>query len=198
MNILGIDYSLNGTGLSIFNGETVIFKKVFTSIRKNYQQDNQTFILSPKFDNSQEKVDWVCSQIINSTNYDMVCMEDHIGSYYEWMDGYAIIKHYLRKNNIPYLTVSPTQLKKYAGSGKADKTQMSYYLRKDYNIDFDYLGDCANNIVDATWLSILGYNFYMKMIHKKKIKDNQVRLEILNKLKDRYFGGNDFVDTNKR
>ena len=34
-------------------------------------------------------------------------------------------------NNIPTLMIAPTQLKKYAGSGKADKTQMSYYLRKD-------------------------------------------------------------------
>ena len=94
MNILGIDYSLNGTGLSIFNGKEVTFKKVFTTIKKNYEENKEIFILSPKFENPLEKVDWVCEQIINCTNYDFVCMEDHIGSYYEWMDGYAIIKHY--------------------------------------------------------------------------------------------------------
>ena len=187
MNILGIDYSLNGTGLSIFNGKEVTFKKVFTTIKKNYEENKEIFILSPKFENPLEKVDWVCEQIINCTNYDFVCMEDHIGSYYEWMDGYAIIKHYLRRNNIPTLMIAPTQLKKYAGSGKADKTQMSYYLRKDYNIDFDYIGDSANNIVDATWLSIVGYNFYRKFIQEKNIKLHPERLKILTKLKEKYF-----------
>lgn len=186
MNVLGIDYSLNGTGLSIYDGNKILFKKVFTSTKKLYEDNKEIFILSPKFQNKEEKIDWVCDYIVNCTKYDFVCMEDHIGSYYDWMDGYAIIKHYLRKNKTPYITVSPTQLKKYAGSGKADKTQMSYYLRTEYGIDLDYLGDAANNIVDATWLSIVGLNYYNKYKDNKKIKENEARLKILDKINENF------------
>ena len=186
MKVLGIDYSLNGTGLSVFDGNQVLFKKVFTNVKKNYESNKEIFILLSSFDNQEQKIDYVCETIINCTDYDFVCMEDHIGSYYNWMDGYAIIKHLLRKNNKKYLCVAPSQLKKYAGSGKADKTQMSYYLRQDYKLDFDYLGDSANNIVDATWLAILGYSFYDKYLDNKNIKLSKERMDILKKLKDKF------------
>lgn len=186
MNILGIDYSLNGTGLSIYNGKEVTFKKVFTSIKKNKEKDKETFILSPKFNNTEEKIDWVCKTIVNCTDYDFVCMEDHIGRYFNWMDGYGIIKYLLRERNVPYLMISPTQLKKYAGSGKADKTQMSYFLRQEYNIDLDYIGDLANNIVDATWLAIVGYKFYDKYILENKIKESKERTKILESLQSNF------------
>ena len=188
MKVLGIDYSLNGTGLSIYNGKEITFKKVFTTIKKNYENDKETFILAPKFNDMEDKIDWVVDEIINCSTYDFVCMEDHIGSYYDWMDGYGIIKHYLRKNNTPYLMIAPTQLKKYAGSGKADKDKMSEYLKLCYDIDLDYIGKLANNIVDATWLAIVGYNFYRKFIDKKKIKSTPERLKILTKLQENYRG----------
>lgn len=189
MNILGIDYSLNGTGLSIFKDKKILFKKVFTLAPKVYDENPDVFILIPKFGTTEEKIDWVCNHIINCTDYDMVCMEDHIGSYYNWMDGYAILKHYLRKNNKPYLCIAPSQLKKYAGTGKADKTQMAYFLRKEYKLDFDFLGNSANNLVDATWLSIVGNAFYDKIIKHKKIKINEDRNLILQNLN--LYGGVD-------
>ena len=179
MKVLGIDYSLNGTGLSVYDGESIIYKKVFTTKKSN---DKDIFIEIPKFDHMYQKLDWVCETIIKSTEYDLVCMEDHIGRYYDWMDGYAIIKHYLRSNNIPYICVAPAQLKKYAGSGKADKTQMSYYLRTEYGFDLDYLGDLANNIVDASWLAILGFNYFKKYNSNKSITVTKERSEILSKI----------------
>lgn len=186
MKVLGIDYSLNGTGLSVFDGNQVLFKKVFTNVKKNYESNKDIFIFLPTFNNQESKIDYVCDTIINCFDYDFVCMEDHIGSYYNWMDGYAIIKHLLRKNDKKYLCVAPSQLKKYAGSGKADKTQMSYYLRQFYNLDFDYLGDSANNIVDATWLAILGSDFYNRYIQETDIRLTKERTDILKKLKDKF------------
>jgi uncharacterized radical SAM superfamily protein len=111
-------------------------------------------------------------------------MEDHIGSYYNWMDGYGIIKHYLRQKKIPYLMISPTQLKKYAGDGKADKDKMGYLLKAQYGFDFDYIGKLANNIVDATWLAIVGFNYYEKFVKENKIKITPEKLKILVKLKE--------------
>lgn len=186
MKILGIDFSLNGTGLSIFQNNSLIFKKVFTTIKKNYQQNNEVFILLPKFNRMEDKLDWVCENIINCTDYDFVCMEDHLGSYYDWMDGYAIIKHYLRKNKTPYITVGPTQLKRYAGTGKADKDKMTELLKAEYNVDVDYIGPLANNIVDATWLSILGINYYDRYILNKDINLNIERSKILTKINEKF------------
>lgn len=186
MKVLGIDFSLNGTGLSIFDGSNLSFKKVFTTVKKNFEAYKDIFILSPKFNNTPEKLDWVCDEIINCTDYDFVCMEDHIGAYYEWMDGYAIIKHYLRKNKKPYIMISPTQLKKYAGTGKADKDKMTSILKDEYGIDIDYIGSLANNIVDATWLSIVGLNYYKKFILKESISLDKERDNILLKLNEKF------------
>ena len=186
MKVLGIDFSLNGTGLSIFDGQELIFNKVFTTVKKNYETYKDIFILSPKFKSSAQKLDWVCHEIINCTDYDFVCMEDHIGAYYEWMDGYGIIKHYLRKNNKDYIMISPTQLKKYAVSGKADKNCMINSLNEEHNIDLNYIGPLANNIADATWLSIVGLNYYNKFILKQEVKINNNRLQILQKLNDKF------------
>ena len=178
MRILGIDYSLNGTGLSVYDGLEIVFKKVFTVTKKFYEQDKNTFILSPKFKNYEYKIDWVVDNIINCTDYDFVCIEDHIGSYYNWMDGYGIIRHYLRKNNKPYIMISPTQLKKYAGTGKADKDKMTELLKQEYGFDLEHIGRLANNIVDATWLAIVGFDYYERF-KLNKHTTNKERTKIL-------------------
>lgn len=184
MNVLGIDFSLNGTGLAIFNGSTVTFSKVF-SLKSNNEYPDY-FIQIPQFEKWTEKLDWVCEKILSTENVDFICMEEHTGVNYDWMDGYAIIKYLLRKKNISYITLAPTSLKKYAGTGKADKTQMSYFLRKDYNIDFDFLGDAANNIVDAAWLSIVGTEFYNKYINRINSNLPPYRADVLFKIAQHY------------
>ena len=52
----------------------------------------------------------------------------------------------------------------------------------DYNFDFDYIGKLANNIVDASWMAILGYNFYQKHVAKVKWNDTPARTKILQTL----------------
>lgn len=177
MKVLGIDYSLNGTGLVVYNGKKIVFHKVFSTLKKH--QNLKHFIFVPKMSDTMHKIDIISDLIINCTKYDYVCMEDHIGRYYDWMDGYGIIKYLLRQNKKPYLMVSPTMVKKYAGNGKADKNMMSYFLKKDYQFDFDYLGPLSNNIVDAAWMAILGYNYINHKI------DTPARNIILQKLRDK-------------
>lgn len=181
MRVLGIDYSLNGTGLALYDGENIIFKKAFTVTKKNVTEDPETFIFVPKMDDTMAKIDIVADLIVNCTDYDYVCMEDHIGRYYNWMDGYGVIKYLLRQKQKPYLMVSPTMVKKYAGNGKADKNMMSFFLRNDYNFDFDYIGKLANNIVDASWMAILGYN-YLQVCKEGTGIDTPARTKILQTL----------------
>ena len=184
MKVLGIDYSLNGTGLALYDGKNIIFRKVFSTVKKH--DGLEDFIYVPKMENTMEKIDIVADLIVNCTDYDYVCMEDHIGRYYNWMDGYGVMKHLLRKQHIPHLMASPTAIKKYAGNGKADKNMMSFYLKDSYGFDLDYLGKLANNIVDASWMAILGYSFYK--LHVEKDKDyieTPARWKILKTLADK-------------
>ena len=181
LKVLGIDYSLNGTGLSVYDGKDVIFKKVFSTVQKH--DGLEEYIYVPKMDDTMAKIDIVADEIVNCTDYDFVLMEDHIGRYFNWMDGYGIIKHLLRKKGKLYVMASPTTIKKYAGDGKADKSLMDYFLRKDYGFDFNYIGKLANNIVDATWMAIMGWHFYqMYLLKDLKVADTVQRTKILKQL----------------
>lgn len=187
MKVLGIDYSLNGTGLAIFDGKNIIMKKVFTITKKDEDNNPNIFIFVPKTKNTMNKIDVVAEKIISfTTDIDFILMEDHIGRYYNWMDGYGVIKYLLRKEEKDYLMASPTMIKKYAGNGKADKNMMSFFLKNDYGFDFDDLGKLANNIVDASWMAILGYKYYKIFIEKdKNISDTPARYKILKSLNDK-------------
>lgn len=180
MNVLGIDFSLNGTGLVLFDGKDIITKKCFTTIKKNEKDYPDIFIYVPKMDNTMEKISIVVEKIIEiAKDTDFILVEDHIGRYYNWMDGYGILKYLLFKNNLNYIMASPTMIKKYAGNGKADKNMMSYFLKLDYGFDFDYLGNLANNIVDASWMAILGYHYITKC------NDTPNRLKITKQLREK-------------
>lgn len=169
LKVLGIDFSLNGTGLSLFNGKDILWLKMFTTVQKNEKEDPEHFIYVPKMDDAMNKIDVVAPIIAEyAKECDFALMEDHIGAYYNWMDGYGVVKYLLRQQKTNYMMASPTTIKKYAGNGKADKDMMSYYLKQDYGFDLDYLGKLANNVVDATWMAILGYKFYKTYIEKDK------------------------------
>lgn len=181
MKILGVDFSLNGTGLAVLEECSLIDKYVF-SLKKS---DLKEVITIPKFEEQSDKLDWVCKKILDvAKTSDFICMEEHTGSYYSWMDGYAILKHLFRENGIPYITISPTSLKKFVVSGKADKNQMAYYLRQEFNLDFDFLGESADNIVDATWLAFVGECYSKRYNENARIvltKDRSATLEKIQK-----------------
>ena len=48
MKVLGIDFSLNGTGLAMYDGEDIILKKVFTTVQKDETNNPEVFIFVPK------------------------------------------------------------------------------------------------------------------------------------------------------
>lgn len=184
LKVLGIDFSLNGTGLSLYDGKDVLLKKMFTVTKKHETEDPENFIFVPKMDNPMEKIDIVAKKIAEiAKKADFCLMEDHIGTYYNWMDGYGVVKYLLRQQNSKYVMASPTMIKKYAGNGSANKDMMSYFLKNDYGFDFDNLGKLANNIVDATWMAIIGYKYYKIFIEKdKSVLDSTNRMKILKTL----------------
>lgn len=182
--ILGIDFSLNGTGLSIIDSTfNLLDWKVFTVDHKLAEMDSNIILIPSK--NTQElKLDWVCETIKDYIQkVDFICLEQQIGLNFSWADGYGILKYFCRKLDKPYITAAPTAVKAFAGSGKADKIQMGYFLRKEYNLDFDFIGSISNNVVDATWLAIIGNIFQNIFVFNKPFENLcEKRLEILNKI----------------
>ena len=62
MKVLGIDYSLNGTGLALYDGKNIIFRKVFSTVKKH--DGLEDFIYVPKMENTMEKIDKVFVKIM--------------------------------------------------------------------------------------------------------------------------------------
>lgn len=174
MKIIGIDYSLNGT--AVYEKDTASKDEnymYFTNDKKT--TDTNSIYIDEKL-SQPEKIDIIIKFLqenyFNQKNIDLVVLEAAaLSKNYEWQEAYGIIKHKLRLAGIKYITIVPTSLKLYAtGSGRADKTQMSYHLRQQTGLDFDYLGDIANNIVDAAWLINLGENYLECATNPKQIQ----------------------------
>jgi len=154
MIIAGVDLSLRGTGIFINNLD--INKTYFYYFTKNPRDINpQSFFIPEKLEQEKtiDKVIFSLKEILRNHRISKVCIEAPIGSaYYEWMDLYGIFKYILRVQGIECIKLAPAALKKYAtGSGGAKKPQMGYALRQEFGLDFDYLGEEANNVVDAAW-----------------------------------------------
>jgi hypothetical protein len=130
----------------------------------------------------EERLDWVCTEILKKVKgADFVCLEQQIGLSFSWADGYGILKHELRKANVPYITIAPTAAKSYAGTGAAHKGMMAQLLKDEYGFDFGEYGKGYDNIVDSCWLSIIGADF-IQMTKNNAGKINNKRLGILNNI----------------
>jgi len=67
----------------------------------------------------------------------------------------AIFKMFLEIRNRPYLTVSPTAVKRFiTGRGDAEKVQVAAEIQRRYSIKFEK--DPGNDLSDATALALWG------------------------------------------
>lgn len=67
----------------------------------------------------------------------------------------AIFKVFLEIRGLPYLTVSPTAVKRFiTGRGDAEKVQVASEIRRRYNIFFEK--DTGHDLSDATSLALWG------------------------------------------
>ena len=96
-SVLGIDFSLNGTGL-FFIDENNQTKFILFSKDKKLSSLESCVIL-PNILIQEDRLDWVVEKIrdiIINEDVSFICMEDHIGRYFNWMDGYGILKKFIR------------------------------------------------------------------------------------------------------
>ena len=145
MYVVGLDLSLNSTGISISGGDTV-----------------KTYAIAPSFKAKQEeKIDFIVDEIIHFTfpSYAKVIFFIEGYSFTQRSASITILaelagalKNHLRHNGINYYIIPPTVLKKYVtGKGNAKKEQMLLGVYKTWGMEF-----ITNDEVDAYALMQLG------------------------------------------
>ena len=187
MTVLGCDFSLNGSGLALWNGGVLEEWALFSRTKKLADKFSQV-ILIPDFDLQKDKLFWVCNRIkqfiIDHPEIKFVNLEQQIGGggIFSWVDGYGALKYICYELDIPLITTSPTANKSYAGDGRADKNMMEEFLLKEYKIDLSEIGKEANNVVDAAHLAIIGQHFYSRYHLNDIVMVSKKRGTILEKL----------------
>jgi Holliday junction resolvasome RuvABC endonuclease subunit len=143
--IVGLDLSLNATGIALDVGHTTI--KVPNKIKQA---------------GGGRRLLWLFRQLNKIVDHDthLAVVEDYAlgGTNYkghhanvEWG---GVARLWLTRRNIPYVLVRPTQLKKYAtGKGNASKKEMMTAARSHVQVTDD-------NQADAFWLRQMGVMAY--------------------------------------
>jgi len=178
MIIAGIDYSLNGPAICIFEGkEYFTFEKCqfyfLTDVKKNATIFLKN-IHGKLFDDYEEECerydtisDWVMNKIIGC---EQVALEDYAfnaqGRVFHIAENTGILKYKLWQNSIPLDVVQPSRVKKFAtGKGNANKQEMFEAFVKETGTDLRIYFDSIereikspiSDVVDAFY--ICKYNY---------------------------------------
>ena len=170
--IIGIDYSLTSPAISIDNGALMFFyltgKKKWSmtmndmivgEAHKEYKTDIERF----------KNISDFAIDLIKETINPHVFIEGYsFGSkgrgVFQIAENCGILKYRLEELNIPYKTVVPSVVKKFAtGKGNADKDKMYEHFVKDLKIDLkkifdtEKVGNPISDIVDSYYIAKVGY-----------------------------------------
>lgn len=170
--IIGLDLSLTSTGWYIID-ESIQFGEIKTNPKK--------------FPNLIERVQYIADTLIQKIEehggVDLVVMQDYfVGKNCQTVIQLSvlgtIVRYKMLKNGYSYLTVAPTQIKKYStGSGTAHKDNMLKVVFKNYGLDTE-----SNNIADACAIAYLG-NTYLEYVQKgQKEKLKKYEIQVLKKI----------------
>lgn len=177
MMYLGLDLSLNGTGLvCIDNNYGIIKQDKF--INKYDCQDGvqRLFHLENRFYDFLSGLSPVSFACLEGPSYQSDGNLFQIG---EWT---GIAKMVLFKSNINYIVATPSQLKKYI-SGKFEKGSKKELIildiYKKYNVEIR-----DNDIADAYVMSRLAHDYFFKYIKKDIINVYKYQEEVLEKIYD--------------
>lgn len=155
INIMGIDPSLNGTGIALCSNNKLFFKTIrpvgYSGIKRLLFVEN--FI----------------SNIIKKNQIDIIVREDYAYNplnakmQYSLGELGGILKRLFFKYKTPYLNVAPTTLKKFiTGNGRADKSNIKLFIYKKWNKSFE-----DDNIADAFGLFKIGEKIVEYLQNKK-------------------------------
>lgn len=151
--VLGIDPSLNGTGIVLLNSggqiiyqKAIILNKTKKTTIKGFSRIN--LILSIIKEVIKENQNLIKLVIIEGYSFG----SNRSRSVFDLGELGGIIKYFLYEKEISFVEVPPKFLKKYVtGNGNADKLMMIDSVKKRYKENFD-----NDNICDAYALARLG------------------------------------------
>lgn len=172
MKVLGIDYSMTSPAITLIDGEkaTCWF---LTSVKRN--QTTQTFGMLtcvgdtyPDYLCPEQRYDLISDWAVSKCGIvvDALVIEDYAmgakGKVFHIGENCGMLKHKLWKRKIPFETVAPTALKKFAsGKGNADKCMMHAAFKDQTGIDLmksmdkesKDCGSPVSDIVDSYFLA---------------------------------------------
>ena len=179
MKVAGIDYSINGPGITIFEGNEFVFKNTknyYLTNMKKYDMDVSELniygeLITGNFKSDFERWDFNGSWAYNIIKEcDFVYMEGYsLGSKssmaFQIAENASIIKYKMYKNNIPFKVIPPTTIKKFAsGKGNASKEIMEEAFMNETNIDLKPLfkqtkkqWNPSGDIVDSYYICKMAY-----------------------------------------
>ena len=165
MIVAGIDYSITCPCMCIHN-QFFYFTKI-----KKYQLNTSIFkgFEYPDTKDDQEKFDIISEkflEIIEEYGVSVVYLEGYAfaskGLVFNIGENTGLLKHKLYKADIPIITPSPGQIKKFAtGKGNASKEMMYEAFLKKSSIDLDSPGftpykNPSSDIVDSYFIKEYG------------------------------------------
>jgi crossover junction endodeoxyribonuclease RuvC len=158
--IIGLDLSLCATGISVINEKgDIIEKKLVESSAKEENTPRLT------------KICFTIMEIVNSYNTNLVIIEgptfgvQKTISIFQLGELAGVVKEKLFIQNIPFIIVPPTVLKKFiTGKGNSPKDVMMLKIYRKYGIEFE-----NNNLADAYALARYGIQFLNPSL-KRRIK----------------------------
>jgi crossover junction endodeoxyribonuclease RuvC len=169
---VGLDLSLSATGYFIIKDDDI---NDFGEIKTKPNQFTCTI----------ERVEYIADEIINKLKpYDVkfILLEDYFtgkqqGTVIQLAILGTIVRYKLLNNGYSFLTVAPTQIKKFTtGKGNVPKDNMLKAVFKNYNFDTS-----SNNIADACAIAYLGKAYYDFINGRSNFL--KYELEVLKKVK---------------
>lgn len=147
MLIAGIDYSLNGPAICVFNGTDFSYNRCniyyLTDVKK-YSKSFLTNIHGESFQDYNgdcERYDTLSEWVMRiCTGVEQVAIEGYAysatGRVFNIAENTGILKYKFYQQGIPVDIVEPTHVKKFAtGKGNADKETMVRCFRDDVGLD---------------------------------------------------------------
>jgi crossover junction endodeoxyribonuclease RuvC len=185
IRIIGIDPSLTGTGIVVLENDKIIYKQILTSKLKDIAR---LYDLRDKL----KKIIFKFLQVNIFVVLEGYSFGSRIGQSFSIGEWCGLIKMFLYENNIPFIVVQPTILKKFVtGKGNVHKDLILMNIYKKFKVDFTRFKGNANNIGDAFSLAIIGWYLYC-FKYKKRIKMSQIQKEIIRNLNNSKFIENEY------
>lgn len=177
---LGVDLSLTSPAVCVFSGDTFDVQ----SCKFFYLTDKKKFELHiptsptvsgdmfPLYNSDQQRYDNIASWVLNLAtvnNATHVFIEDYsfgsTGRVFNIAENCGLLKHKLWSNKIPFTTIPPTVIKKYAtGKGNSNKEVLQDHFKQKTGLDIkallgmtDKQWNPSSDIIDSFFICGCGY-----------------------------------------